>query len=201
MKKLLALVSGSFVILAGCAAGEASPDEVTTADDVGEVESAVTSEATVRIKSTINTSGSGKCVDVASGRTAIGTPIVQFRCHGASNQRFFLTMVTFGGAYQLRSELDRTKCIGVSSPTDHATLSLMACRDANGLAPLETRWALDGSDLQQPVSHAALRSLLPSRDGRSRCVDVAGGSANDSLMLQLYGCHGGANQRWELTNM
>lgn len=53
----------------------------------------------------------------------------------------------------------------------------------------------------QAVSHAALRSLLPSGDGRSRCVDVAGGSSADSLRLQRYGCHGGANQRFELRNM
>lgn len=157
----------------------------------------------VQIKSMINTAAGGKCIDVASSIDAVGTPIVQYTCHKGLNQQFYLQMVTLGGQYQIVWKQDQTKCLGIPGPyaDDHQLLRLAACTDPSGYRPVETRWYLDGSDLAQPVSHVSIRSALGSHSASgSGCVDVGSGAATNSLWMQVYNCHGGANQKWELSN-
>jgi hypothetical protein len=189
--------------VAGCAVEQGAAQ---SEEDTGQATSAVVTGlgARVQIRSMVNTAGAGKCLDVASGQTAPGTAIVQFRCHRALNQQFFLDQVTLGGAFQIVSKLDTTKCVGVDpsimTAVDHTLVRLEPCRDASGLAPLGTRFFLDSNDLRSSVSHIAFRSALTSANPRGTCIDVASGLAIDSLWMQLYGCHGGANQQWEVSN-
>src|SRR5437899_11110844 len=74
---------------------------------------AIPTGTVVTIKSAINTAGTGKCLDVAGGQTGTGTPIVQYDCHGGSNQHFVIERVTFGSQFIIKSELNQAMCVGI----------------------------------------------------------------------------------------
>jgi Ricin-type beta-trefoil lectin domain len=149
----------------------------------------------VRSKSAINTAGSGKCMDVASGQTSAGTPIVQFSCHNGYNQVFSVEQITFGGQHIIKTNLNPNMCVGI---TDNVfanageRLSLVPCRVA-GDVPLGARWYLENIN-----GKTRFRAISPSQDRQSTCLDVPSGLASDSLWLQLYYCHTGGNQQWSL---
>lgn len=67
------------------------------------------------IKSAINTSGNGKCLQAEFGNIALGTAVVQSDCHGGTNQRFTIQQITFGGQTMISFDRDRTKCVGITN--------------------------------------------------------------------------------------
>ncbi len=151
----------------------------------------------IRIKSAINTAGVGKCVDVASGQTTVGTPIVQFDCHTGNNQRFSIEQITFGGQHIIKSNLNLNMCVGITNnvyANANELLRLVPCR-VNGDIPLGVRWFLDSVN-----GKTVFRAVSPSQDRRTTCIDIPSGVANNSQWLQLYYCHGGGNQQWSILN-
>lgn len=149
----------------------------------------------IRIKSAINIAGSGKCIDVASGQTVAGTPIVQFGCHNGSNQRFSIEQITFGGQHIIKSNLNPNMCVGTPNnvyANSYELLRLVPCR-VSGDVPLGVRWYLDDIN-----GKTRFRAISPSWDRQSTCIDVASGSSSDSLWMQLYYCHTGGNQQWNI---
>ena len=148
-----------------------------------------------RIKSAINTAGSGKCMDVAGGYLFDGNAIVQFDCHNGSNQRFQMQRVTLRGDFIIESTVDQSKCVGIADNV-HANayelLRVEPCRDSNNDVPLGVRFRLDVNAAGQ----TRFRAISPSWDGQQTCIDIASGSNANSLWLQLYYCHDGSNQRW-----
>ncbi len=193
MKKIMLFASVLGVVLAtGCV--ESQGDE---GDDVelGETERALRTDVRVQIKSMINTSGQGLCLDIAGGGSVIGTPIVQYPCHRGLNQQWKIVPATFTN-YQIVSIAHPTRCVGFTgNAADNTLLRLAACIDATGLKPLPTRFELVGNDLRDEVSHAAFRSAVTPG---TKCIDVASGLNWHSLWMQLFTCHGGSNQKWEL---
>jgi hypothetical protein len=157
---------------------------------------AIPTGVTVRIKSAINTFGSGKCLDVAGGQTSAGTPIVQFDCHDGNNQRFVIERVTFGSQFIIKSDLNLNMCVGITDNV-HANayelVRLVPCRVSNGDAPLGARWTPDTID-----GNTRFRAVSPSWDRQSTCIDVSSGSNSESLWMQLYYCHEGGNQQWRV---
>jgi hypothetical protein len=189
------LVSGLLAVAASMALGgcgaeskDAQPNDVATSD------AAVTEGMRLQIRSM----SSLKCLDVAGGYTNPDTPIVQYRCHQGLNQQFKLYN-TFNG-FQIQSMLDPNMCVGIHQAWWNELLYLVPCVDANGWRPYTTRWYLDSNDLQQPVSHAELRTVAAPRGTQQYCIDVPSGLDWDSLWMQIYGCHNGLNQQWELSN-
>ena len=197
------------VALASVAALGACVDQFEDADEseLAEVESGVftdlnrnTQGAQVRIKSmsrNLDGSDPNLCMDVAGGNPTTGTPIVQFPCHpdqlNSRAQRFFLASVTLANTtFQIQSRVDTAKCVGVGA---NDRLILTPCEVA-GVVPEATKFRIDSSDLTAVVSHGRLRSV----GAVNKCVDVPNGSKAQSLMLQVYACHTGANQQWELSN-
>jgi hypothetical protein len=162
--------------------------------DVGATEAPVIEGMRMQIKSM----SSGKCLDVADGYTTPDNPIVQYTCHHGLNQQFQLYN-TFNG-FQIQSMLDTSMCVGIHQPWWNELVYLVPCVDSSGWRPYTTRWYLDSSDLQQRVSHAELRTVASPRGQQQYCIDVASGLTWDSLWMQIYGCHGGLNQQWELSN-
>ena len=149
----------------------------------------------LRFKSAINTAGAGKCIDVAGGQTTTGTPIVQFDCHSGNNQRF--SIVDVGSSqFLFQSSLNLNMCIGITNNTNanaHELLRLVPCR-INGVAQNGAKWRID----HLPNNLKVFRHFLPSQAGGTNCIDVASGSAANSLWLQLFNCHAGGNQQWNI---
>jgi hypothetical protein len=85
------------------------------------------------------------------------------------------------GASEARLLGPAGKCLGVDGAVaSQARVMLSACRDdARGQV-----WQLPARGFS---GEARLGEL---------CLDVAGGAADDFAPLQLFPCHGGANQRW-----
>jgi hypothetical protein len=162
--------------------------------DVGASEAAVALGVRTQIRSPLT----GKCLDVAGGYTNTDTPIVQYHCHHGLNQQFQL-YDTFNG-YQIQSMLNTNMCVGIHQAGWNQLMYLVPCVDSSGFRPYTTRWLLDSSDLQQAVSHAELRTRASPRGEQQYCVDIASGLDWDSLWMQIYGCHHGPNQQWELSN-
>ncbi len=174
---------------------EPEPGDEELDVELTETESELQSNVRVQIKSMINTSGAGMCLDIAGGGSAIGTPIVQYPCHRGLNQQWKIVPASLTN-FQIVSIAHPTRCVAFEGPAANNTLlRLAACVDATGLKPSPTRWILDSSDLLNDVSHTAFRS--PVTPG-NKCIDVASGLNWESLWMQLYGCHGGYNQKWEL---
>jgi hypothetical protein len=184
------MIAFGLVLAAGCIEQEPG-DEV----ELGETESAVQPNLRLEIKSMINTGGQGMCLDIAGGGNVIGTPIVQYPCHRGPNQQWKIQQASLTN-FQIQSVADPTRCVGFTgSVVDGTLLRLAACTDSTGLKPSATRFDLVGTDLfDELVSHAALRSVVTP----GKCIDVAAGSSAHSLWMQLYRCHGGMNQKWEL---
>jgi Ricin-type beta-trefoil lectin domain len=185
----VALIAAAAVTACGGSEAEGGPGSATHEGAL-----MTSTGATTRIKSAINTAGDGKCMDVASGQTSIGTPIVQFRCHGGTNQQFELADAA--GAYKIVSKLDRSKCVGFSENfADSGVLLRLVSCDA-----LQSRWYMNSSDLRANPAQVRFMSALGSHNPSGRgCVDVASGLNWDSLWLQVYDCHNGPNQQWTVS--
>lgn len=122
---------------------------------------------------------SGRCLDVYGNQNAPGTKLEIWDCNGGSNQRWAAS-----SAGELRV-YDGTRCLGA----------------AGGSLAWGTRAELqpcDGSAAQKWTLNADGTVTTPSQPGI--CLDVTGGnlpSGNvNGVQLEVYGCNGGANQRW-----
>jgi glucosylceramidase len=114
----------------------------------------------------------GKCVDVAAGGTANGTPVQLFSCNGSTAQQW--TMAA-GGSVQALG-----KCLDVASAgtADGTPVQLWDC---NGTAAQQWTYTA-GHDLVNPAAN--------------KCLDVTGNVSTDSTRLQIWSCTGAANQKW-----
>ncbi|MFJ8693307.1 ricin-type beta-trefoil lectin domain protein [Streptomyces roseolilacinus] len=115
----------------------------------------------------------GKCLDVAGGATADGTPVQLHTCNGTAAQRW-----TFAADGSVRAF---GKCLDVTggSTADGAPAQLYAC---NGTGA--QRWAYD----------AATRDLVNT--AADKCLDVRDRSSADGTRTQIWTCTGGDNQKW-----
>lgn len=170
--------------LGGCAneTGEGRDD---SADAV--VQSLYT-ETTTQIANT----ATRKCMDVPSGTREAGAPVNQYRCHGGLAQRFVLRDVP-GVGFRIVNESSGL-CVAPLGYAGLATYSMRLVQARCGSAPDVFRLHNE-QRLSSTQSQAAIRWAYDS----AFCIDVPGGSTTDSLNLQAYRCHGGANQRFELT--
>ncbi|HET6860191.1 MAG TPA: family 16 glycosylhydrolase [Streptomyces sp.] len=116
-----------------------------------------------------------KCVDVAGGATANGTPVQLWDCNGSSAQRW-----TVGDDGTIRA---LGKCLDVT-----------AAGTADG-TPVQL-WDCNGSAAQQWATPAALDVVNPQAN---KCLDVTGNNAANGTRLQIWTCAGTANQKWRVT--
>ncbi|MGW7030774.1 ricin-type beta-trefoil lectin domain protein [Streptomyces xanthophaeus] len=113
---------------------------------------------------------SGKCLDVAAGNTADGTPVQLYTCNETKAQQWRLT----GDTVQALG-----KCL----------------TNQNGEARIAT---CDGSAQQKFTYRAGDKTLYNA--AANACLDVSGGSDADGANLLLYTCAGATNQRWAFDN-
>lgn len=148
----------------------------------------------VSLRSVINTGGSGNCLDIANGQTAVGTPIVQFDCHWGNNQKFYLRNID--GGWILLSALDSNKCVGITNNSfanSGELLQLVPCRPGVESIPRGALWNLKGVN-----GNAVFHAFSRSTSNTETCIDIPSGSDLNSLRLQLFTCHEGLNQQWNL---
>ncbi|WP_338491100.1 lectin [Streptomyces sp. SJL17-4] len=115
----------------------------------------------------------GKCLDVAGGATADGTPVQLYGCNGTEAQRW--TLAADGSVRALGKCLDVTG----GSTADGAQVQLYNC---NGTAA--QRWTYNAT------THDVVNT------GANKCLDITGNSSADGTRAQIWTCTGGANQKW-----
>ncbi|HWM04621.1 MAG TPA: lectin, partial [Actinophytocola sp.] len=114
----------------------------------------------------------GKCVDVAGGSSANGTPVQLWDCNGSTAQRW-----TVGADGSIRA---LGKCLDVTSAST-----------ANG-AKIQL-WDCNGSGAQSWRVTAGRDVVNVAAD---KCLDVTDNSSANGARLQLWSCTGAANQKW-----
>ncbi|MFI2780522.1 lectin [Streptomyces sp. ALB3] len=117
----------------------------------------------------------GKCVDVAGGAVANGTPVQLYDCNGTAAQKW-----TVGGDGTVRA---LGKCLDVAS-------------GGTGDGTRVQLWDCNGSAAQQWATPAARDIVNPQAN---KCLDVSGGSSANGSRLQIWTCTGAANQKWTVT--
>ncbi|SDE49436.1 RICIN domain-containing protein [Glycomyces harbinensis] len=124
---------------------------------------------------------SGKCLDVVNGSTANGAEIIQYDCHGGTNQQWQLT-ATGGGYYRIASQ-SSGKCLDVdgASTANNARVIQWTCGSGTN-----QQWQLRtiGGYVEIVARHSG------------KCLDVVSSSTANSARLQQYDCYGGTNQQW-----
>lgn len=123
----------------------------------------------------IQAGSSGLCLDVPNGVGSSGLDLQLWPCHGGPSQQFSFTSdgeIKFGSL-----------CVDSEwgDPTDGRLIQLYDCKASNDLSKANQRYHLRG----------AVHGL----DGQ--CLDVWGGVPSNNTPVQVYPCHGGANQVWD----
>lgn len=122
---------------------------------------------------TLQSLASGKCLDLPGGETRDGTAVIQYDCHGGTNQQWQIIAVRGSGVH-IVSRLSG-KCLGlarvgagiIQSPCDGAEDQL---------------WARDGGAFRNSAN--------------GLCLDVPGASLANGAKLITWACNGGVNQTW-----
>lgn len=117
----------------------------------------------------------GKCLDVAGGSAANGTPVQLYDCNGSAAQNW--TVQADGSIQALGKCLDVTS----GSTADGAKVQLYEC---NGTGA--QRWTYNAST-SDVVNVAA-----------NKCLDVTDNSSANGARAQIWSCTGAANQKWRL---
>jgi glucosylceramidase len=117
----------------------------------------------------------GKCLDVAGGSAANGTPVQLYDCNGSAAQRW--TVQADGSVQALGKCLDVTG----GSTADGAKVQLYDCNGSGA-----QRWSYN-SATGDVVNTAA-----------DKCLDVTDNSPANGARAQIWSCTGAANQKWRL---
>ncbi|WP_046500443.1 ricin-type beta-trefoil lectin domain protein [Streptomyces odonnellii] len=117
----------------------------------------------------------GKCLDVAGGSTANGTPVQIYDCNGSTAQRW--TLKADGSVQALGKCLD----VAAASTANGAKVQLYDC---NGSGAQQWRYESGSADLVN----------VPA----DKCLDVTGNTSANGTGTQIWTCTGAANQKWRL---
>ncbi|MFF8279822.1 ricin-type beta-trefoil lectin domain protein [Streptomyces lateritius] len=117
----------------------------------------------------------GKCLDVAGGATADGTPVQLWDCNGSAAQRW--TLHADGSVRALGMCLDVTS----GSTADGAKVQLHTCNGSGA-----QRWR------REPTSADLVN--VPA----DKCLDASDHASANGTRAQIWSCTGAANQKWRL---
>jgi hypothetical protein len=128
---------------------------------------------------------SSKCADVTGASQSDNTAIVQYACHGGSNQKFkFIPVPGAPGDFWIRAEHSQ-KCADVNAQS--AKLTQWGCGNY-----FEQRFKLNGT------SGTNIYVIKSRENFLNKCWDVPGSSQANSIQLQEFSCNETSNQRWIL---
>ncbi|MFC4501423.1 MULTISPECIES: RICIN domain-containing protein [Streptomyces] len=132
----------------------------------------------------IKHSATGKCIDVKGGSTQVHALILQWGCHGGSNQAWLKVPVS--GGFQLLNQ-NSGLCLDINSNTAQVPngtgLQLFGC-------DIAAVW-----QLKDPFGNAGQLQHVAS----GKCVDLDSGSAADGARIQMWDCFtNNTNQIWTM---
>jgi len=144
-----------------------------------------TTSTSVSGTSELKASSAYKCMDVVGVSASDGAQIQQYSCNGTgANQKFSIEAV--GTSYRLKAN-NSGKCLGVTNnaSNDGALLEQRTCGANNS---------------QLFTLNSKGNGLFEIKNVQSgKCVDIQGGGTADGQRAQIYGCHGGANQAFQVS--
>ena len=130
----------------------------------------------VRVDRLLTGVQSGRCVDVPGASHEPGTVLIIWDCHGNDNQRWTLPAVGSTGTVRVYGDL----CMDAGGGTNGVQTTIQPC---TGVA--SQRWT------------ATAAGELRAHTGS--CLDVYGAVVANGSAVATSDCHGGANQRWEVS--
>jgi hypothetical protein len=126
---------------------------------------------------------SGKCLDVKSRSTANGAQIIQWRCHGGTNQQW--GVVPTDDDYLYLVAANSGKCLDVEGGSQD-----------NGANVIQ--WTCHGGPNQQWKRTDTSNGYFTLTAKHSeKCLDVKSGSTANGAQIIQWTCHGGPNQQWK----
>lgn len=135
---------------------------------------------------TLGNAASGMLMDVKSGTTNPGQPIIQWPSHNAANQEWALTQ-TSSGAYTIASA-NSGLCLDTPDPSNSNPPVQLVQNTCNGAA--SQQWKI------QPVGDGTY-TLVNAANGL--LADNAQSSTTQGTPIIQWASNGGANQHWKLT--
>ena len=126
----------------------------------------------------IHAVGAGKCLDVPSSSTTLGTQLDIYTCNAGSNQEFAHTtqnQVTVYSGSTLRCGDGYGQ--GLTSGTK---VDIYTCNQGTNQA-----WSFNSNGTITEVQSGL-------------CLDVTGASTANGALVELWTCNGGGNQQWTL---
>ncbi|GLZ36764.1 RICIN domain-containing protein [Actinokineospora sp. NBRC 105648] len=132
---------------------------------------------------TIRAQHSGKCLDVQADGLGDSVPVIEWTCHGGSNQQW---RVQEDADKFMIQEVHSGRCLDVegASLDDGAPLIQWSCHTSGGNEVWYLVYAGAGS-FELQAAHSG------------KCADVQGGSSADGSRVIQYTCAGTDNQRWK----
>ena len=122
----------------------------------------------------------GGCLDTDSSGNPRATR--QYPCHARDNQLWVFEEVS-EGIFRIHSEDDYGLCLNVWPVQTGTRPNMTPCH--NGTAQ---RWETENHDPQSATIRPVINTGL--------CLDVRNGTRRENEIVQLFPCHGGANQAW-----
>jgi poly(3-hydroxybutyrate) depolymerase len=111
----------------------------------------------------------GRCLDVNGASSASGSRMIIWDCHGNANQQFSQN------GQELRV---MGKCLDVPGSSAGTRVQISDCTGSAG-----QKWNVNGDGTISTVQNGL-------------CLDINGAATANSTAVIVWGCHGGANQRW-----
>jgi len=131
----------------------------------------------------------GKCLDVAGASQANSAAVIQFQCHDGDNQLFRFVRVV-GSLYKIRA-VHSDKCLDVAGASQANSAAVIQFQCRTGATNQIFQLLDDKNQLGLTSRIAALHS--------GKCLDIQGGSPANGAHVIQFECHGGPNQRFDIT--
>jgi len=147
--------------------------------------------AAVAFTSTAVVEHDSRCMDVSGASTADNVNLIQWNCHGASNQSFTFTPVA-GVANTYTIGTFAGKCVTVSgaSTADNAAIVQATC---NGSTSQQFR-------LVSATTSGLDRTFNLQAQVSSKCVATSAASTTNGAQLVQIGCSAAPERVWQVSN-
>jgi Ricin-type beta-trefoil lectin domain-like len=155
------------------------------------VQASPAAQAAVTFTSTAVVQNGGRCLDVFGAGTGDNVNLIQWNCHGGTNQSFTFTPVSGTTDVYTIGTFSVGKCAGVTggSTADNAALIQIACNGATSQQFRLVPVTISGTD--KTFNLQALHS--------NKCAVVSAPATNGAQLVQLP-CSSATDRVWRLPN-
>src|ERR1043165_4979069 len=179
-------------LVLGCAVMSTAVASCAPEEDTGSFEHAISITAAVAFTSTAVVQHDARCMDVFGAQTGDNVNLIQWNCHGGTNQSFTFTPVAGVANTYTIGTFVAGKCVTVSgnSTADNAAIVQSAC---NGSTSQQFRLvAGTTSGLDKTFNLQAVSS--------GKCIATTGASTANGAQLVQIGCSTAPDRFWGVSN-